>query len=357
MTSVITSGICWSTTNTRPNISDDSFLPLIVTGNAFSGSLTGLKGGTTYYVRAYAKNEQGEGYGEVEQFTTPKVFTTGLAPFRGEDTRYSFAYFAIDWHLYILGGDLGASYTDELWSYSILNNNWERCRPFIGAPSKWQTGVSYGAAAYVYGGENGSGSEQPGVYHYMAPLENRWSYYDAVPADSAIVNKTVGYAYSNSIYFIGGMSADTVREDVWRYEVPYTNWRKMTDFPVKQYGGIAVVVDKVPYVGMGRDTVDVCNGSLWTTSDGATSWNLATTYPVTGNVLGGEVCNKRIYIIDESDYILEYNPETNVWTRKSRLPESHRKAVHCVYSVDNLLYIGLGSDKKSLIVYDPLWDN
>lgn len=42
-------------------------------GDFFSSDLSGLSSGTTYYVRAYATNSVGTGYGEVKQFTTSNL--------------------------------------------------------------------------------------------------------------------------------------------------------------------------------------------------------------------------------------------------------------------------------------------
>ena len=181
-----------------------------------------------------------------------------------------------------------------------------------------------------------------------------WQSYDG-PPDTAIVNRSVGYAYSNNVYYIGGVSADTVRADVWSINVPMNVWYKMADFPVKQYGGVAVVIDKTAYAGMGRGPDNVCNDSLWMSEDGALSWIYKTTYPITGSVLGSVVCNNLLYIVDEDHNIIAYNPEKDIWTKKSRIIGG-RRAFHCIYSVGNKIYIGLGND-ESIMVYDPSWDN
>ena len=67
---ITASGICWSKTNNTPTVSDSK-----TTGNTASGSFTsvmnGLEENTTYYVRAYATNSAGTGYGNTITFTTP----------------------------------------------------------------------------------------------------------------------------------------------------------------------------------------------------------------------------------------------------------------------------------------------
>lgn len=65
---VIAKGVCWST-SLNPTINDnctnDGPGP-----DSFTSSITGLEAGTTYYVRAYATNNKGTGYGESRVFTT-----------------------------------------------------------------------------------------------------------------------------------------------------------------------------------------------------------------------------------------------------------------------------------------------
>lgn len=65
---VISLGVCWSK-ESGPTISD--FKTSEMAGvNRFSSDLKGLTGGTTYYVRAYATNDEGIGYGNEISFMT-----------------------------------------------------------------------------------------------------------------------------------------------------------------------------------------------------------------------------------------------------------------------------------------------
>ena len=69
--SVTERGICWSTA-TDPDLDDD----YIRSGNGtgpFISTFTGLIPDTRYYVRAYATNSEGTGYGENIEFTTTAV--------------------------------------------------------------------------------------------------------------------------------------------------------------------------------------------------------------------------------------------------------------------------------------------
>lgn len=63
------SGICWSKTSNLPSISDDTTKGTSSSGS-FIAMLKNLQPSTTYYVRAYAINSAGIGYGNVVSFNT-----------------------------------------------------------------------------------------------------------------------------------------------------------------------------------------------------------------------------------------------------------------------------------------------
>jgi hypothetical protein len=64
-------GICWSYTTGAPTITNSPFTKDYSRGGTFTSSLTGLKKGNTYYVRAYATNFSGTIYGNVVMFVIP----------------------------------------------------------------------------------------------------------------------------------------------------------------------------------------------------------------------------------------------------------------------------------------------
>lgn len=87
-------GICWGTSYYSTN---DHRLRTNKPGTNISETLTGLSNGQTYYYRAYAKNNLGEGYGDIQQFTfqgpIPPNVTTGTSSVSGTTaTCYGSAY-------------------------------------------------------------------------------------------------------------------------------------------------------------------------------------------------------------------------------------------------------------------------
>jgi uncharacterized protein (TIGR02145 family) len=67
-TAITASGVCWSTTK-DPVVSGSHSTDGSTTG-AYTSSITGLSASTTYFVRAYATNSAGTGYGNEVSFTT-----------------------------------------------------------------------------------------------------------------------------------------------------------------------------------------------------------------------------------------------------------------------------------------------
>jgi hypothetical protein len=82
---ITSSGFCWSTITTGPTLADDTIVVNAV-GGAFVTEMERLDPSSTYYVRAYAVNELGVGYGSVFTVNTlnavpvvSKVMIQGVA--------------------------------------------------------------------------------------------------------------------------------------------------------------------------------------------------------------------------------------------------------------------------------------
>ncbi len=68
-------GLCWSNNLTEPNINEDNQYVEGFGDGSFTIYLGDLTPGTKYYVRAYATNSAGTGYGDVVSFTTTGTIT------------------------------------------------------------------------------------------------------------------------------------------------------------------------------------------------------------------------------------------------------------------------------------------
>ena len=68
---ILERGICWST-SPNPTV-EDNVLVINTNSMSFSDTITGLRDGTTYYVRSFAKNSKEIGYGNEQVFNTLRV--------------------------------------------------------------------------------------------------------------------------------------------------------------------------------------------------------------------------------------------------------------------------------------------
>ena len=80
---IISSGICWATTTTTPTILYTKTVGTAVSGT-FTSNMTALVVNKIYYVRAYATNAIGTGYGSTVTFTTLATPPCGTASYPSE---------------------------------------------------------------------------------------------------------------------------------------------------------------------------------------------------------------------------------------------------------------------------------
>jgi len=154
-TTVTERGVVYSSSDNTPTIGEADVTKEVngtAGTGAFSKSVTGLSGGTTYYVRAYAINSEGTTYGSMQSFTTiaaPTITTTAVTNFNSTSAT--------------MGGNVtsdgGASVTQRGVVYSSYDNNPTMGRPGVlkdvsgttgtGIFSKSISGLSNGTTYYV----------------------------------------------------------------------------------------------------------------------------------------------------------------------------------------------------------------
>jgi hypothetical protein len=327
-----------------------------ITNNEFSETCSEFKGNVKYYICAYAKNSEGIGFSQIVTIDTPNPFY-GVTVFGGGNLlKLSPTYFMLDDKAYLLGGDIGPGNTDKLWEYS--SNRWNEMKQYPGTPSKWQSVVCDVSTAYIMGG---FGKDKAHNEFYRYTTYNALNVWNKMADAPDSVYSSIGCKVGDALCYIGGKSGtniDTVKNNVWSYDFSLNAWIKKPDFPVKQYGGIAHVINNVAYAGMGKNDSNICNKTIWTTTD-VNTWTEETSNPdIVGGVLVSTVYKGNIYLVDESFQIHEYNPVTQKWMLRSvikMINAGSNQDMHCMYVIDNMIYIGLINN--ILYRYNPLWDN
>lgn len=326
----------------------------------FTVTIPSLKGGVTYQMRAFAVNTNNKpAYGGVINISTPDIFTQDTEAFTGATTiEGSSASFVIGDKGYRLGGDIGPTLINNLWSYTpvLSQKRWNEFNGYKAGSMKWMSAAVYDTRVYVLGGVDNSSTAVDSFYVYHT-IENSWYKRTSGPPPAYL---RAGTSLNNDIIYVGGMK-DTAKNEVWAYNVYTDAWVQKPDFPVKQYGGIAVTIGDNVYAGLGKNDTGAGNKQLWKSSGTISSWTQEPAATgLTGNILGGAVYHDKLYIIDKqlsARYSLfEYNPATQVWRRLSDLPNAYNWEIQFMFSIQNRIYIGFANSTK-VVVYNPLWDN
>lgn len=211
-------GFCWSTESSLPTIDSNSHAEatLQMSDNSFSLDITGLSPNTTYYIRAYAVNSFGPGYGEVYRFTTgsgtpdlsvsteyPEAITTTTAVLAAtvynvtEDITEKGFLLGTDRETLLTGG--GTAYTvqtdDTYFTYEVTGL----------VPS-----TTYYYCAYVVSGEEGAYT-----YGEVRSFSTNEESYDVWVEWPEISNVTSSTADAQSIF--SGDGAESVTEKGFCY--------------------------------------------------------------------------------------------------------------------------------------------
>ncbi|MDR3127094.1 MAG: hypothetical protein LBU08_01285 [Tannerellaceae bacterium] len=363
-------GICWSV-NPLPTVDDRKVL--ITQGlGAFDTLLYTMKGGFTYYVRAFVQNDVITTYGEQQILETPPVFSS-VASYGGSlRTVRSASYVTLGSKGYVLGGDDGLSMLNELYVYDP-DRGWSQQRAYADRRSWMMTAAVAGGETkdviVAYGGMDGNNLVSDN-FNYYDPTFNSWHEieYEAESFPGTMYGGA-GCARGSEVYFIGGVrrsaTGDVITNSVWtvnpmdRSDDRKCVWVEKNSFPESFYGGFAAVVNDTLYAGLGLRTsgaTPIGNRKLHFSADGGLTWENLPEMPGNSLYLAGVVHDKNIYVADTDGYLWLFYTAQRTWLRKSRLPETWWESVHCMFSLNGYIYFGFGKDRNSTLRYFPQWD-
>lgn len=84
---ILQSGVVWSKSNATPTLTD-SVIAGTTSSGSFTNYLTGLDFNTVYYIRAYASNTVGTGYGDIVKLNTANDTSKVRFAYNGKDVVY-----------------------------------------------------------------------------------------------------------------------------------------------------------------------------------------------------------------------------------------------------------------------------
>ena len=369
MSPVTEAGFLWSTEE-EPTLETpkSSHRNLFEEGaTEYAMTLGNMRGGTTYYVRFYAKNEYGTSYGEVKAFETPRIFESrSSAPEAMQASSQALAsYNSLG---YLLGGSTQDSQlTDQFLRYNASADQWNKREPFPDR-RKWQTLISYNSSSlWAFGGLDEDGQMNNDLYIYYT-RDDLWRITEPTNGTKpAAVCNAMGITDNLNILIAGGRiltgSSERATDKVWAFNTLGASWAELSPLPKAIYDGIALEIDGRIFIGFGKTGTSVSgeptyNTAWWSSpvmADGGITWTEETAFAGADGIRAACVFEGDIYVLDTDGYIWIYDTYDKEWEMKSQLPSEIRNA-SVLFALGNMIYVHAPSSKLT-VAYDPTWDN
>ena len=369
MSPVTEAGFLWSTEE-EPTLETpkSSHRNLFEEGaTEYAMTLGNMRGGTTYYVRFYAKNEYGTSYGEVKAFETPRIFESrSSAPEAMQASSQALAsYNSLG---YLLGGSTQDSQlTDQFLRYNASADQWNKREPFPDR-RKWQTLISYNSSSlWAFGGLDEDGQMNNDLYIYYT-RDDLWRITEPTNGTKpAAVCNAMGITDNLNILIAGGRiltgSSERATDKVWAFNTLGASWAELSPLPKAIYDGIALEADGRIFIGFGKTGTSVSgeptyNTAWWSSpvmADGGIAWTEETAFAGADGIRAACVFEGDIYVLDTDGYIWIYDTYDKEWDMKSQLPSEIRNA-SVLFALGNMIYVHAPSSKLT-VAYDPTWDN
>jgi len=274
-TAVIARGVCWST-SANPTIADNKTSDGTGTGT-FTSAITGLSVGTTYYVRAYATNANGTGYGIASKLTTLAVaaavkdidgntyqtvnigtqtwmvenlkttkYRTGESISNVTDvTLWSTATFGA-WCDYNNDSSNGAIY-GKLYNWVAITDS-RNITPagwHVATQAEWTTLITY------LGGENAAAGKlkETGFAHWKnstSGAATNTTGFTALPGGNRNPSGAFGSLGDNGYWWSSTENTTTTPTSVWYWYMSYDNANAHKDYDSKMYGRSVRCVKDTP---------------------------------------------------------------------------------------------------------------
>ena len=325
----------------------------LIDGKKFEATFT-LKGEKTYYVKAYATNDDGTDGSNTVSFKTPNIISSGatLASFVG-DGRINYKTFTSIEQFFVVGGDLGPSKTGELYGYNPTYNEWKTFEPYPVEAINMAV-CAKGDTAYIFGGNTNSLTKD--ITECYSYANNEWTALQPLE-DGNIRSKATCFSYDDKIYLIGGNRKGVPTDTICCYNTEENKWSNYGKFETAVVGGVALVSDSGDvFVGLGEKAT---GRGLWMAiaEEGFDTWtSLAKPSSMMGNVSSGVIYGRSIYVIDDYGIIWQYDMDGNEWHQ--RYAYSKGSKGYNMFMLDGVVYIlSLDFYQKTLVTYDPTWDN
>lgn len=239
------------------------------------------------------------------------------------------------------------------------------------ALSPWSNSVEFAgiarthAASFVIGNKGYLGT---GTFsaNCVCPMNDFWAF---DPQTNSWDQKTdfpgpkryhaMGFSIGDKGYIIGGYTTSGVSSDVWEYHPTLDRWTQKNDyFPVTSENSRIVTTNSKVYLLAGNGLSEY-NAVL-------DQWSNKASFP--GTVLGlpyrtfSFTIGEKLYACGDTKGFYEYNPQSDIWTRKSDVPLPDGGTGFVTFSLNGEGYVGSGRyyenfmDSYRFYRYDPITD-
>jgi N-acetylneuraminic acid mutarotase len=308
--SVLNRGVAYSTSH-DPEVGYTYTKDGAGTGS-FSSKITGLSGSTTYYVRAFATNSAGTGYGNEVSFKSNEISVATLTTINVT---------AITSTTATSGGKIPSSGGTPITEWGICWSNSHN--PII--------------------------TDQV-IKIKMDQLE------DVVPDTAFTVN--LSGLIPGTTYFVRAYAINSVGA-AYGNEVTFTTsaeqqglLHQIANFPGgPRYNAAGISIGTKFYLGLGYDDGDNPRRDFWEWDQATDVWTKKADYPgtATGGAVGFSIGTKgyigtgsNFSTVQATNEFWEYDPATNTWAEKSSLPDAYGRAWAVGFSIGTKGYIGTG---------------
>jgi N-acetylneuraminic acid mutarotase len=324
--SVLFRGVCWGT-SPNPTIDNPKTLDGTGTGS-FTSHITGLSENIMYYVRAYATNSNGTGYGNQISF-----LATGGGGGGGGETGLPVLTTLSATDITATSATLGGNITDA------------------GDPAYTERGICYATFENPTTSNNKVTISGSGTGNYstnVTELIQNTTYYVRAYAINA-----KGTAYGNQISFKaengGGGGSGT--------------WTRKANFPDGgRFCAFGFSIGNKGYIGGGQGSYSYDKSDFWEFDPVLNTWTQKASLEKTSyGAVGFSIGNKGYFGcgyggLEYGADFFEYDPSSNKWTRKADFAGGARHAP-VGFAIGNKGYIGTGygSDYcQDFWEYDPV---
>lgn len=349
LSEVIERGVCWNTTGS-PTTDDTKTSDGSGTGT-FVSEITSLDPATTYYIRAYATNSEGTGYGDELTFMTTSPDAWSQLTYLNTGYSAGSVGFTIGDKLYVLAKSDANDYYKFLWEYDPAYDSWTRKADFVENIMAGGIGFSVNGKGYVGLGWNSTNFLDKNEFYEYDPGSNTWT----KKADFTGGNRNNAIAFViNDKAYVGLGERNTYYKDLWEFDPVLNQWTQKANYAGNgRDWTVSFSVDNDGYVGLGHywdGAIDYTFNDFWKYIVSSDSWIKVSDFTGSARTNAVGTSDGINGYVQGSNEIWQYDPTLNNWTEKATPPSNFLNAL----SIGSKCYF-IGTDE--FWEYNPAYDN